>query len=316
MIGYLLVKALCFKDRLLKEEDYLRLIEGKITLYELPQYTFLKKYEPSYNNIIKGIYEKFINRAKYFIKVRTTYIPFFYAFLDRLEVENLKTKIRSLIGGEKTPFYYPYYHFIPLDKLKEAKKLDDIISIIEKTPYYEILKLAKEYKTLIELCLDSAYYKYYKNKALKCKVDNQVIYFIDLESLIKLFYWMLVLGEDEIKKLAKKEVLIGFKPVSRRLKLEEYSIDEIIRAFKVDRKRLERMMIHFEISRALHLLEEKFIEKLSITFMKYKISFITPYFYLIASYLEMRNLEKIVLGEAMKLPPDVVKGTLTLPRPI
>ncbi|MCD6564302.1 MAG: hypothetical protein J7K23_10385, partial [Thermoproteales archaeon] len=95
---------------LIKSEEYNLLISGKIDLNKIGYNVSFEK--DSVEKIFNVIVRKFVDRILFLEKITPDYSDFFRAFLERLEVENIKAKLRYLRGFKNKEVYYPYEYFI------------------------------------------------------------------------------------------------------------------------------------------------------------------------------------------------------------
>ncbi|RLF05750.1 MAG: hypothetical protein DRJ64_05245, partial [Thermoprotei archaeon] len=161
---YLITRTYGLHLHLLKSEDYDMLVHGKIDLNKLGYNVSIEK--NSVEELLNDIVRKFVNRILFLEKVAPEYSSFFRAFLERLEVENIKAKLRYLHGIKGMEYYYPYEFLIDKNDLISLNSERELIEHLRKTPldiehHLKRLKGRIEPILLVEVLLDIKYYEYY-----------------------------------------------------------------------------------------------------------------------------------------------------------
>jgi len=319
---YLVVRVHGLIQHLLEVEDYLSLTQGTPTSKITKEYGELFKEGIKLNESLKIISRKFIERVNFLMSVAPSpsYSTFFRAFLNRIELENIKAKLRLLHGR---PFlkafpYYPYEWSLPLSNLLRISSLSDFIEVLSKTLYGLDLKklheLKKEVKLeLLEACLDSSYYYYLKR--ISKKVDRNVKRLVEYETTLKFVYWLSILGEKSMLDVINNGLLRGLAPFPSKKSISEEmfrkAVDELLNDINFSYASLQRKMT----LDTLQTLYKAYLERTRAVALKNKLSFAYVYYYLLLCELEMRNLIKIVVGKWLELPRKTILDTLILLQP-
>jgi len=305
MIVYLIVRAIGLRLHLLSPDDYERLIRGEVELEDLPEYRPLVAAKAEEARL-RAVHAKFIERVSLLLKVSDSHAPFIRAFLDRLEVENVRARLRGALSGADPLYYYPYSHFIGLEALARARSLDQVMELLKGTPY-EVRVMRGAPAGILEMALDSAYFAYYRREAersgFKCLAP-----LIDREALARLLYWTLRLGESAVVR--EMGLLRGFEPASLSVRLSPPLLDQLASLFRLDAEQLRRMERHGEVSKAILMAEERVIDAAKRSFLRKRYTPVAVYYYLLLCHNEMRNLERILLGKMLGLRPELIKGTV------
>ncbi len=305
MIEYLIVRTIGLRLHLLRPDDYERLIRGEVELEDLPEYRSLVTAEAEEARL-RAVHAKFVERASLLLKVCDSHAPFVRAFLDRLEVENVRARLRGALSDTDPPYYYPYSHFIDLEALAGARSLDRVMRLLRGTPY-EVRVRRSAPASVLEMALDSAYFAYYRKEArrsgLKCLMP-----LIDREALARLLYWTLRLGESAV--VGERSLLRGFEPASLSVRLRPPLLDRLAGLFRLDAEQLRRMERHGEVSRAVRVVEGRIADAARRSFLRERYAPIAVYYYLLLCYNEMRNLERILLGKMLGLRPELIRGAV------
>ena len=287
---------------LIKSEEYNLLISGKIDLNKIGyNVSFEKDFVEKIFNAIVG---KFVDRIVFLEKITPDYSDFFRAFLERLEVENIKAKLRYLRGFKNKEVYYPYEYFISKKDLMLINNEYELLNFLKNTPLditYYINKLKNEdEKDLVikEILLDIKYYEYYFSTLKEFK--KFLFPMVNLERIITYIFWCTMIGEEKISKL-----LLLFN-------IKNLNYAEISHALGLSKNDLQRHLENKHYMRLLEIAEDNFIKKLKKNVLRNKDNIFFVYYYMIASYYEMKNLEKILLGRKIGLRPEVIRGTLKL----
>lgn len=179
-------KIRVLKSRLLKDEDYLNLMEMETvgeqvvylrdnTVYHdlLEDLVDLEDIQQVESQLYKYIIIQFEKIIKYF---SNDYERFYRALMLRYEVEDLKVYLRAIGRQEevasKIRFVKDNYYKIDVDKILKSKNLDEFIENLKGTIYYDALKPYKneqDDKILfhMEMNLDRLYFR-----TLKMTSDN------------------------------------------------------------------------------------------------------------------------------------------------
>jgi len=193
--GGVAVKSKAIKSKQLNKEDYDQLIQ-KVSLSEVV--LFLKN-NTHYADIFKDVPEKNLHRGdienplkKYYASVIKKYYKFITnedrRFLKIIffkeEIEAIKDILRRMEGDKErfiTPIDdYAAEHFsVDINKLSEAKNINEFMDIISGSKYEKILKYAltsgaNQKMFSLEMALDNLYYKHMINE-IKSKSKNDVM---------------------------------------------------------------------------------------------------------------------------------------------
>lgn len=299
---YLITRTHGLYLHLLKSKDYDMLVQGKIDLNKLGYNVSIEK--NSVEELLNDIVRKFINRILFLEKVAPEYSSFFRAFLERLEVENIKAKLRYLHGVKGMECYYPYEFLIDKNVLISLNSEREIIEHLRKTPldieqHFKRLKGRIEPILLIaEVLLDIKYYEYYFSSLRN--LEKTIFQMAYLERIITLIYWYIVLGEEQVNKFLStcNTTRLRMKEISRILELSQEKVKEYIE--------------NREYTHLAEVAENVFIRKLKKLVLRNKNNMFFVYYYMFSSYAEMRNLERIVLGRKMELRPEIIRGSLKI----
>ncbi|RLE99916.1 MAG: hypothetical protein DRJ63_03960 [Thermoprotei archaeon] len=312
MKDYLVVRTHGLKSRLLTKKNYEDLVYSRASL---AHFGYLEAPEEHYtlHEILDKITQKYIQRIEFLSKTLTETSNFFKMFLEELEIENIKAKIRSIYGSrEKKGYLYPYSHFISLTILKRAATLYELEKLLEKTPLkLPLRKLAKKNPQLPLLALDSLYYILLKN-SLKVSRDSrkEILELINYESLIKLLYWILVIGKENLRNREILSILKSLYPKERALTI---SLESLATKLKLDYNKIINNLKLNKISEILLLAESNLIKRAKHKALFNAITAVYVYYYMLLCRNERRNLEKIIIGRELKLSPQVILSSLIYP---
>ncbi|HDJ89816.1 MAG TPA: hypothetical protein ENG40_03900 [Thermoprotei archaeon] len=304
MKTYLIVRVHGLRQHLLKEDDYHKLIRGDIDLDNLGYTTSIK--ENNIQELIEDISKKFIEKVLFLEKIAPEYSKFFRAFLEKLEVENIKAKLRYMRGSGGLEYYYPYHYFIDREKFLSIRNEEELIKILSETPLsikicIDHIKARKGRISLMEkeLCLDAKYYEYY---AESVKRYSKIIFSaIQLEKILTYTYWSIMLGRKDTE-----EIFLTINP-------ENFFLIEMgFHLLELKISRFEKYLENKDYSSLISLVDTLYLKRIKRLFLENKNNLYTVYYYLILIYYEMKNLEKIVLGRKMALRPEIIRGTLKI----
>ncbi len=306
MKTYIIVRTIGLTTRLLTLEDYIALIRRIKSLYELGYREAEGVSIEGYSEIRKVAAKTFISRLRFLASLKSPYTSLIESYLARLEAENIKIRIREIYSQRSfREHYYPYEKSVPLKRIQEARRIEDLTKVLSETTYQKYLRrlfeiTEKPSREQLELAVDSAYYYYLKQTAMKCKASKHAITLLDMEGLVRLAYWLITIKE-EIAKLKEAEILNGFKPVKTRV-VEWLEVECIAETLGVNIHELREFMSRNKITEAILLVEKSFVNKLEKYKKLYKMTDVIIVYYMIRSRIEMENLERISLGEKYKIP--------------
>jgi len=308
METYVVVRVHGLLQHLLKAEDYEALLRGE-ALWSLPEYTSISP-EDSVRDFLSKIDEVMIGRLTFLMKLQSAYTGLITAFADRLEVENLKVKLRELYSARgKYDVYSSYSHFIPLEKLLRAETEEELWELTRETPYQPEEKgILEGDLQLKEAYLDSRYYAYLKASVPR-RERKALGELIHLEGLIPAVYWMIVLGSEKVAELIEKGILKGFKHPSVR----KTSLGNYLATLRVRKEEAERLIEESEISVLMRVLRSNLLEILRGEARRAQLASQYLYYYLTLVKNERDNLQKIVIGQALGLDREKIRQTLVLP---
>lgn len=210
-------KARSMYGRHLQAKDYDELIH-KRSVGEIAAYL---KNETDYKQALKDIHENSIHRGQLEELLRRDLFSrtislmryatpsskaFYRLYLLQLEINIILSRIRTIIskrydeGLMDVPFYIRSYASFDLHRLSNATKMEQLIELLEKTPYAEVLKpyVVREHEIIdyngCEHALMTYYYdtvfevieKSFKGKMKKELLDLYAIR-IELENICKIY---------------------------------------------------------------------------------------------------------------------------------
>ena len=306
METYTIVRVCGLLQHLLKKTDYEVLLEED-GIWRFPAYSHISPDDPL-EDVLAKIDGVMVDRFNFLSKIKSRYTRLITAFADRLELENLKIKLREIYGKkERYEIYIPYSHFIPIEDLLKVKKEEEVWRLVLETPYW-ISSQEPPRKDLLswELYLDSKYYLYLKESlpSLERRTLGEIV---DLESFIAAIYWMVVVGEEDIIDLIARDELTGLKP---HFVESEVSLSGYIGSLGLEHREAVRLIRENEISLLLKKLREKFLEVLSNKAGEEKFSVALTYYYLTLVKAERDNLHRIIIGKKLGLPPEKIRRVL------
>lgn len=313
METYLIVRVHGLLQHLLKPKDYINFLEEKVTLNELG-YT---NEEYDLERKINSICGKFIERIKFLEKIGGSLTPFFTAFLDFLEINNVKYKFRYLRGSSRDIYYIPYSHFIPFDRLISISDEEELMFLLSKTPYITILepkikriKVSNLSLKVIEAILDAIYCSYYRYQAKIAHIKKGTLRLVDLEILIKYLYWLLNLTEEDIALLKNIRLIEEFLP--KTFKVID-NIENILKLYNIKYDNVQYIINSKQISRLMSMIYKAFLRKVSKAALRGSMSQEYVYYYMLLCKFEMSNLERIIIGKKTGLTRELIEPALIFP---
>ncbi|RLF20469.1 MAG: hypothetical protein DRZ82_02195 [Thermoprotei archaeon] len=313
-LTYAVVRCHGLIQHLLRKEQYLSIVYDKLSLGDIKEYSEYKD-EYSLDRKLEIITRRFVERIIFLSKIVEDEIrDFLMAFLDYLELENLKVKLRTLYGKEENAIYYPYSHFIDVNELKEARTDHAFLKLLRREPYrmrMDIMRriLRRGDIALGEAYLDACYYDYVKRVIRENERTLKVlIKFLNYEILRKLAYWLLVLGEEKVYEPITREMLQGLMPYNEEGR--HIGLERAIRRLGID---VEEAMKYIETGRItdlMHLMRERELRILQRGARRRSLSLVFIYYYIQLCREEMYNLYRIFIGKENNLQKEVIIGTL------
>lgn len=307
MEGYLVTRAHGLKTRLLTRKDYEALIREEKELTDFEAYRDIDE-KASIDQKIEKIFNVFSERLELLCSVAEEYRDVICLYADKLEIENVKFKLREIYGKRTKPYFYPYFHHITMDALRGAISEGEVWDILGSTPYMRGREQPKFITGTVderEAFLDSLYYEYARNVvlSLKRKYRDAILEAIDREALITLIYWSIIF-KSTLEDLAKRSLISGLVPVS--FPIRNFDPLRLVRrigvSFNVVKKHLETN----DISSLMLILEnenEKYYVRLSRIFFTE-----LPYliYYVNLALNEAFNLERIILGKILGIAEEEI----------
>ena len=316
-LDYVIVRSHGLLQHLLKRGDYEQLITGDKKICDFIEYSQVREEYPLERKL-SMITERFISRIKFLQRISDEkMVNFYQAFLDFLELENIKFKLRHIYGRYDRERYHPYSHFIDLEVLKRIKKEKNLIEILAGTPYEMNEEVSKRLGSILEkeAYLEALYYRYFRGTINQYKSLRILSKYINYEVIRRLTYWVIVLGEKKAKELLRNNVLDGLLPygVMRKFNIGKNNIDIklLLEFFKLDEEGL-RLIRGKKISGLMKLIRVKELNMLKEGARNMSLTIIYVYYYMQLCKEEMYNLHKILLGKEIGLPEDVILDAIII----
>ena len=307
MAEYLATRAHGLKTRLLTWEDYEALIREKKKLTDFEAYKNIDEKAPIDQQIEK-IFGVFSDRVELLRRVAGEYKDLICLYADKLEIANVKFKLREIYGKRTKPYFYPYSNYIAIHELRGAVTESEVWEILSNTPYMRGREQPKFITGTIderEAFLDSLYYDYARKVvfSLKGEYSDVILEVIDREALITLIYWSLVF-KSTLGSLAKRGIISGLTSLS--LSVSEFDPLKLVRRIGVSPEVVKKHLETNDISSLMLILEkenEKYYVRLSRLFFAE-----LPYliYYVNLALNEAFNLERIMLGKILGVPEEEI----------
>ena len=311
---YAVVRCHGLVQHLLKREQYLSIVYNEMSLGDIEEYRGYKDEYPL-DRRLEIITRRFIERVTFLSKIVEYKIgDFLMTFLDYLELENLKVKLRTLYGKEENAIYYPYSRFIDVNELRKVRTDYAFLRLLRREPYrmrMDIMRriLRRGDIALGEAYLDACYYDYVKRIIRRNERTLKVlIKFLNYEILRKLTYWLLVLGEEKVYEPITREMLQGLMPYNeegRRIALER-----AIRRLGINIAEARKYIETGRIADLMHIARERELHILQRGARRNSLSLVFIYYYIQLCREEMYNLYRIFIGKENNLPSEAIIGTL------
>ena len=311
METYTVVRVHGLIQHLLSPRDYEALINGR-GLWEYPEYAHVEP-EDDVPSMLTKVGKVLIERLEFLSSLESGYRRFIRAFSDRLELENIKIKLRELHRArEKYDIYAQYSHHIPLEELLGISEEESFWRKLEGTPYHSLLAtedLKGKSLQFKEAYLDSCYYAYFKG-SLNRRERKTLGRFIDLEGLIPAAYWMIVLGEKEVTPRLEGEFK-GFRTEFSRI--EEYSLRAVLGELGIGWDRAGKLVRESKISALIREALVNHLGKVKDEARRRRLSLAYVYYYLLLAKYERDNLQRVIVGRSLELDREKILQTLILP---
>jgi len=311
---YTIVRCHGLIMHLLRRQEYMDLVEEKIKLEDIEEYKEVRDEYPLERKL-ELITKKFVDRIRFLANVAGRNISEFYtAFLDFLEAENIKIRIRSLYGRGEEDIYYPYSHFVGVKELKSAKNETDLMLLLRETPYRlkpEVIEFMKRNVAIGEMYIESCYYKRLKEVLSKYKRElKRIIPFVDYEILRRVMYWFVTIGEERAQKLIREHGFHGLTPYEKGW--TRIRSDRIIAEFNLDPKQVRELINRKKITDLMHIMRIRELNALRRGVRRAKTSEVFIYYYMQMCREEMSNLYKILIGKENNLPKEAITAMLVI----
>lgn len=250
--------------------------------------------------------------------------------MRKYEVENLKVILRAWNAGEETEFIYrdPICHAIPVTSILKAGTIEEVIVLLDETPYRKPLVGARErYKETgslfyLEMALDKELYEatWRAIEALSLRDKKIASRLIGIEIDILNINWILRFKRYYDLSLAEITSLM----IPRGLQITEEFLREVYPGKDqaslmselltgVYRSVSQRLSVREEV-RALHFLEallrETFVQQIRSALRGYPFTIGVAIAYLRLKKMEVSNIVTILNGKALRLPREDVERNL------
>ena len=278
----IMTKAKAMYGKRLTEEDYQALINKK-SISEIAAYlknqTYFKEclVNVNENKIHRGYLEMLI-RQDLFVRFSSLIRyanaedekGFFRYGILKAEVLQILLCARMLKNKDnvqmiaKLPLYYEKHVVFDLDELTKVKVLPDLLNVLIKTPYYDVVfpHISSSIETFDYTSLETALMSYYYNEVLKMVDSNPRIK--DSEVIHDIFKTNIEL--DNITKIYRMKRYFNAAPSQ---------IHEVLTPtyFKIPEKQLKAMIDDLDATRFLEALSHgpygKYINPNNFVFMEY-----------------------------------------------
>jgi len=311
METYVIVRIHGLLQHLLGAEDYEDLIDGK-GLWEFPEYSHVES-DDDVTTVLAKIDQVLVKRLEFLSKLESGYRGFVRAFSDRLELGNVKIKLRELYGArERYDIYAQYSHFVSLEELLGVEEESEFWGLLEETPYHSVLStkslLGKslEFK---EAYLDSCYYAYLK-ESLHRHERRILRELMDLESLVPASYWTIVLGEHVMKTCMKDGIFKGFE--TGLMKAGEFSLRALLEKLGISWDYAKKLIDEGQISLLMNEALKNHLKRAAAEAGRRQLSPVYVYYYLLLAKYERDNLQRIVIGRSLELDREKIRQALIL----
>ena len=337
MENYLIVRTHGLKLRLLKPEDYNRLLTA--SLKELPHILSTTDYRDviegvrveeinshAFFKILFGKYLQRVNLLSEFLSEDLRKLIKAYA-LGRYEAENIKNILIAIASEEPISVQelYPVEMHFPIDHLANIREIDDVIDILRRLGWHYSLRAfemygLQGYLSIIECSVDADYFSSLYKLLKKVPHTKKVKRLIDLESDLCWLYWVIVFKMKNIDITQVRHFLGSLGKNLRRVEylIEDASIDDIptiiahVHQYEDLRDILSRairehdyVLIEYGLSSKLY---HEAIKTLRHNFMDLAYVFA----YLLISEMELHNLYMIFAGKKANLSTEEIQRFLYL----
>ncbi|ABL77748.1 V-type ATPase subunit [Thermofilum pendens] len=290
MEEYVAVRAHGLKSRLLSREDYEQIVEETRDISSYHEYSIINEKDTLEEKLDK-IYRVYVSRITILAQSSSELAPFFYALLDRLEFENVKIQLRSILGYARPVIYYPYGRHVGPARLSGIRSEGALWDSLREAGIQgvEKLKFTTGLVAEREAFVDFLYIAHLMSQVRALRISSSakdaLLEALEEEAGYMLAYWSRVLGLENLHPFLR---ILGLQGVAPRELGTSGSTTDLLR------QALEEVT-----RRVVKPLEKKFPVSL-------------PYAYAFNHYarLEASNLEKILLGKSIGLPKEVILRNL------
>ncbi|MCK4533472.1 V-type ATPase subunit [bacterium] len=257
-----------------------------------------------------------------------------FLMLNKLEIENLKNIIRcwyrKAVDEKKYIFEEKICYPIPVTKILEAKSIEELILLLNKTPYQDaLLKAREQFKEknslfYLETALDIDYYRrLYENINLLTSSDRRIALKlmgieIDIENILaivrfKQYYSSVSSSEKELTDYIiphgyKTGQLKFIKPFTADIKsmLQSLAVKPYDKLSVLTKETKDKSSV-FLMEK---ILWEALINEAKHSLGKYPFSIGTIIAYLILKQAELKNIVSLLYSKVYKITPTEIKGKL------
>lgn len=320
--GVIVSKAKSMHGRQLTKEDYQELLHKK-SVAEIAGYL---KNETQYgvalkdireNNIHRGQLENILRREifhqtlKLYRYAEASHQEYYWLHMQQIEIDLILQRIRVLISQEyedaiaELPVFLKAYTSFNLMKLGEAKSFDELLDVLKKTMYYEVLvayRVAKGKEgeiayTACETALTRRYYQHVFeviDTVMKGKTKKEVKEFfsvdVELSNLTKIYRFKRYFKarEDEIR-----ESLIPVYDHFSQNQVEELIAQQNMKEFL---KKLASSFYHLKMDDSKHVYIEWYMDKIRYKLARKHVYYSqsAPLVFTSYLYLQQKELENII----------------------
>lgn len=292
METYTIVRAHGLKVRALSKQDYDALLKGAKKLWDFPEYADISERDPLEKKLEK-VYSVYVRRMSFLAGLGSGLSSFIYALLDCLEVENIKIHIRYVMGFQRPVLYYPYGHFLGPAKLRSLRSEDSLWQALSTTP----LKLPEgfSFKTILsaerEALLDMLYLRHLLDEVRELKASKSIR--STLEGLVSLEYTV---------KYALWERTLGSRTTADLLEASQLTLQPL-------KDFLDELKAKPESDIIVHGGRE-ILSRAWAELRRHPLDAVYIYAFNTIALTEARNVEKILLGQELRLEEEVVNRHL------
>ncbi len=306
METYIAVRCHGLKTRLLSIRDYEAIIRGKKSISDFPDYKHVVEGE-SPCIAAEKIFQVFVDRVRTLITAAPGLEEFLRVYPDRLEIENIKIKIREIMGRKARTCYYPYSHHIPLDVLKSITTEERLWDKLKDTPYMMEVRKPEFTANVVaerEAFLDSLYFTYVRRILARYGRRSKKILLpiVEWEATSKLAYWSIVFGEG-VKDLFKRNIIEGLQPYR---KLARADVENLLSLLGISSEDISQILGNQELSRLLLELEKRYIKYMKRIVRSHPVELPYVYYYMALALNEAYNLERIIISKVLHIPENEI----------